>query len=249
MKRIVTVIVLGVLVAIPCLGQAMQGKPAEGMPTVDQIIAKYIDALGGKAAIEKVNSRVQKGTLEIPAAGVGGTFEAFQKAPNKSIFIANIAGFGVVQEGYDGTVAWAQDPQSGLREKTGGELADTKRDSNFHRDLMLKEIYPTMTVKGKEKVGDKEAYVVEAKPADGNAEKWYFDVQSGLLTRSDTERESPMGKAMVESYFENYKDVDGIKIPSTLRQVTPSFTIVIQFTETKHNVPIEDTKFVKPSGQ
>lgn len=248
MKRTLTVLMLVALVALPCLAQSGQPAPAEKMPSVDQIIAKYVDALGGKAALEKVNSRFQKGTLEIPGAGLGGTFEAYQKAPNKSIFTANIDGFGLVQEGYDGTVAWAQDPQSGLREKTGGELADVKRDSDIHRDLKLKALYPTMTLKGKEKIGEKEVYVIEAKPAEGNTEKWYFDAQSGLLARADTERESPMGKALIESYFENYKDVDGVKIPTTVRQVTPAFTIVVQFSETQHNVSVEDSKFTKPKS-
>jgi len=249
MKRILTVIVLGVLVAIPCLGQAMQGKPADSMPSVDQIVAKYIDALGGKAALEKINSRMQKGSLDIPAMGAGGPMEIYEKAPNKTLTVINIAGFGAIQEGFDGTVAWAQDPQSGLREKSGVELTDAKLDAEFYKPLKIKELYPTLTLKGKEKIGDKDAYVVEAKPAAGSPEKWYFDTQTGLLVRQDTERESPQGKVPIETYLEDYKAVDGVKVPHTVRIANPQFSVTVQITEIKTNVAIEDSKFAKPSGQ
>ena len=103
--------------------------------------------------------------------------------------------------------------------------------------------------KGKQKVGDREAYVIVATPAAGSPEKWYFDTQTGLLIRTDSERESPEGKVPVEAYLEDYKEIDGVKLPFTLRQVLPAFSIIIKISEVKHNVPIEDSKFDKPSGQ
>lgn len=240
---------LSVLVAIPCLAQATQTKPAGSLPTTDQIIAKYVEALGGKAAIEKVTSRVQKGTFEIPAMGVAGSTEVYEKAPNKTMSVIDIPGYGTVQQGFDGAVAWSQDPQSGLREKSGVELIDAKLDAEMYKPLKAKELYPTLTVVGKEKVGEKEAYVVDAKPAAGSPEKWYFDTQTGLMIRQDSEREGPNGREKTEVYLENYKDVEGIKLPHTVRIVTPQMSMVLQTTEVKQNVPVEDTKFAKPKGQ
>src|SRR5215208_2779319 len=78
-------------------------KPAGAMPTADQILDKYVQALGGKAAIEKVNSRVSKGNFEIPAMGAGGPIEMYAKAPNKNLVIINIPGFGTIQQGFNGT--------------------------------------------------------------------------------------------------------------------------------------------------
>jgi hypothetical protein len=248
MKRTITIILLGILVAIPCLAQAPQTKPAESLPSVDQILTKYVEALGGKAALEKVTSRMQKGSLDIPAMGVGGPMETYEKAPNKSLTVIEISGFGTIQEGFDGTVAWAQDPQSGLREKTGSELIDTKLDSDIQKPLKLKQLYPTLTVTGKAKVGDKETYVVEAKPAAGTPEKWYFDVQTGLMIRLDTERESPQGKVPVENYMEDFRDVEGIKIPYILKITNPQFSVTVKVTEVKLNVPVDDAKFAKPKA-
>jgi hypothetical protein len=53
----------------------------------------------------------------------------------------------------------------------------------------------------------------------------------------------------IEVYLEDYKEVDGIKIPFTVKQVTPAFSFTIKLAEVKHNVPIDDAKFNKPAGQ
>lgn len=248
MKRTLTTLVLCSLMVVAAFGQAVQQKPAD-LPTADQILDKYVQMLGGKAALEKITSTASKGTFEIPAFGATGTAEVWEKAPNKTALKLDIPGFGLVLEGFNGTVAWSQDPQSGLREKTGAELAATKLDADFYKPLRLKQLYPKIVLKGKEKVGDKDAYVLTATPAEGAAETWYFDATSGLLVRMDLERESPQGKMAVQVFQEDYKEVDGIKIPHTVRQVTSAFTITIKLDEVKHNVAIDDTKFNKPAAQ
>jgi len=255
MKRTLTILLLILVAAVTgAAQQSKEAKPADGAkpagatPSVDQIIDKYVQALGGKAAMEKITSRNTKGTLDI-SIGASGTADIYEKAPNKSLTLIDIAGFGVVREGYNGTVAWSDNPQAGMREKSGVELADTKLDSEFHKPLKLKALYPKMEIQGKQKVGEREAYVIMATPAAGSPEKWYFDAQSGLLIRTDSERETPDGKIPVEGYLEDYKEIDGVKLPFTVRQVLPAFSITIKVSEVKHNVPIEDSKFDKPSTQ
>jgi hypothetical protein len=255
MKRILNTLLVIAALTVTAFAQggsqkpAADAKPAADMPTADQIVEKYVQAIGGKAAIEKQTSRVSKGTFDLPAFGASGTAEIYEKAPNKTASVITIAGFGVVQEGYDGKIAWSQDPQSGLREKAGAELASAKLDAEFLKPLKIKQLYPKLVVKGKDKVGDKEVYVVEATPVESSVETWYFDTQTGLMLRQDAERESPQGKQPIQVYLDNYKDVDGIKLPFKIHQVTPAFTIDIKIDEVKHNVPIDDAKFNKPAAQ
>ena len=196
--------------------------------------------------MEKCTSRVSKGTLEVPAFSVGGPLETYAKAPNKTYFKADIQGFGIVQQGFDGKSAWSQDPQTGLRDISGAELNDAKQAAEFYKITKFKELYPKITVKSKEKVGDHDAYLVEATPKEGAVEKWYFDTQTGLPVRVDAERHGPEGAMSVSQYFENYKMVDGLNIPFTLRQERSDFAIVLKFDDVKNNVPIEDAKFAKP---
>src|SRR2546426_845083 len=87
--------------------------------------------------------------------------------------------------------AFAQgSPQNGMRDKAGAELASAKLDAEFHKPIKIKQLYPKIVVKGKDKVGDKEVYVVEATPVESSVETWYFDTQTGLILRQDMERES-----------------------------------------------------------
>ncbi|MEP7342074.1 MAG: hypothetical protein ABI977_30360 [Acidobacteriota bacterium] len=223
-------------------------KPPAATPAVDEILDKYVKAIGGKEAIEKVTSRVEKGTFELPTFGASGSLESYAKAPNKTAMTINIEGFGKVESVFDGTKGWSADPQSGLRELSGAELAMTKREADLYRSLKLKSQYTKLEVTGKEKVGDSEAYVVVGTPAEGKAEKMYFDVNSGLLTRMDIEVESPQGAMAFQVYLQDYKTVDGIKVPHTMRRESEAISFVIKLTEVKHNVAVEDTKFNKPSG-
>ena len=252
MKRTLTSLILSSCIAVAAFAQAGPPKASDTMtalPSTDQILDKYVQALGGKAALEKITSTASKGTFEIAAVGASGSAEIWEKAPNKTALRLDIPGFGLVLDGFNGTVGWSQDPQSGLREKTGVELAAARRDADFYKPLKLKLLFPKITVKGKEKLGDKDAYVLVATPAEGAPETWYFDAESGLLARLDLDRETPQGKMAVQVFQEDYKDVGGIKVPHTVRQVTSAFTIVIKLDDVKQNVAVDDTKFNKPAAQ
>jgi hypothetical protein len=259
MRRVTQILLIILVAAAAAIGQTQQkdtkasdskqdSKPAEGLPSVDQILDKYVQALGGKAAIQRVNTIAMKGTLEIPAFGASGTIERYSKAPNALVLIVEVGGFGTVQQGFNGTVGWSQDPQNGMRDLAGPELAQAKREADIHRNLRLKELYPKMVVAGKDKVEDRDVYVIEATPADGGPEKMYFDAQNGLLVRSDQTAYNAGEQLPTQTFLEDYKDVEGVKMPSTIRQTNPNFSVTMKFTEIKSNVAVDDKKFNKPAS-
>ncbi len=220
-------------------------KAEAALPAVDQLLDKYVQALGGKAAIARITSRVTKGTFEIPDQGITGTIELYAKAPHSSASVVEIPGFGQVRQGFDGTIGWRNDPQAGYREVSGQELATVRRNAEIHQALKLRELYPKMAVKGKDKVGQRETWVLEADAGDGTLRRMYLDVETGLLLRNDTVLDTPTGRTTVESYFEDYRDVDGVKVPYVVRQVSPQITWVTRATEIHHNVAIDDAKFAR----
>lgn len=240
MKKLVSLSALSFVLAAAALAQ-----PAADLPTVDQILAKSIEATGGKAAEEKLTSRVAKGTIDVVTFGVSGPVEMYAKAPNKVFTRSTFEGYGEVLQGYDGKVGWMKTPDAGLRELSGAELDRTKRGADFYRGLHLKDLYAKMSVTGKGKVGDREAFIIEATPAAGAAEKFYFDTQTGLLLRTDSPDDSGGQNATT---LEDYKEVDGVKIPHTIRTESPAISLVIKFTEVKHGVEIDEAKFAKPAN-
>ena len=229
----------------------MYGARAADGPSVDSILAKHIEGMGGKAALEKVNSRVLKFKMESETMG-SSEGEIFAKAPNKQRSQIELSTAGTINEGFDGSVAWAQSPWEPLHEKTGDELAKTKRDAEFHRDLKLKSIYPDLAYKGTEKAGEEEVYVLESKPSASSKERFCMSTKTGLLVRQESQFEGAQGQVVLSLVPQDYKAFDGIKYPTLLKLKISAggqdFEFNMKVLEVKHNVTIEDAKFAKPSA-
>jgi outer membrane lipoprotein-sorting protein len=219
----------------------------EKLPSAKKIISKYVKATGGEKAQKKVKTRVMKGSVEIPAAGLKGVIKVYTAAPDKSLTKTVLSGVGEIIEAFDGTKGWSSNPLQGLRDRSGPDLEQTKIISRFYRDLELKKLYEKLEVTGKGKVGDRDVFMVSAKPRGLPAETLYFDAENGLLLRNDMTLISPEGNSLVKLFFEDYKMVDGVMIAHKLRSSLPAFEIVSVFAEVRHNVPIEGSIFAKPA--
>jgi zinc protease len=253
MKKRVVVSVM--LLLLPCISIARpQGganesrKEAAGLPTVDEVLDRYVKALGGRAAIEKIKSSVAKGTMEIPADGVTGTVEFWRKAPSMFLSVISIGDSVVARTGFNGNLGWSESIRDGLNPLEGERLAQLMREADFYRSIRLKQLYPKMVLTGLLKEGDSESYVIEATPEKGRPVTFHFDKVNALLVQTDMVVVSPEGESPVRDYFAEYREVDGINTPFLTREVTPLVTVIFKLTEIKNNVPIDESKFVKPKG-
>jgi hypothetical protein len=221
-------------------------------PSVNQILDKYVEAIGGTAAIDKITSRVSRGTAEIVGLDVKGTIEIYEKAPDKLVRIVKIPGVFAWASGFNSTMAWAFNQEAGKVEvKKGKELAAAKFEASFYRSMKLNEYYSRMSLKGVEKIQyrdeKRETYVIEATPNVGYTERLYFDTANGLLIRHDTQEEAEEGKVPIIEYLLDYKAVDGIKVPFTSRQRQGTTILIFRLTDVKQNVAIDDARFDKPA--
>lgn len=222
--------------------------------TLDQVLDKYVQALGGKEAVEKVTSRIMTGSIESPATGdtgslAPGTIEVDAKAPNKRVVIITFPGSGEDHQGFNGISGWYVDPDDGPQDLPAPALEAVKLESEFYREIRLRDLFPKMTLKGTAKVNGQDAFLVEAPHADGSTEKFYFDTRSGLMVRDEVPVDVPdEGRTTVVNDFGDYRDVDGVKLPFSIHQTSPDFEYIIKFKEIKQNVTIDDTKFEKPKG-
>jgi zinc protease len=224
-------------------------KPAAALPTADQVLDHYVQAIGGRAAWMKLNSRVSKGTIEIPAMNnLTGTVEIHEKAPNRMLAVINLGG-AAFEQGFDGSIGWSDNPQNGLRELSGGELEDARREANFYHAVELKKNYTKMTVTGIERVEEHDTYVVEATRAEGTPDRMYFDTQTGLMVRSVNQRYTTDGVTEFTADVADYTEVDGVKLPFTVRQTGASATFIIRFTDVHHNLQLIDSQFAEPPAE
>jgi zinc protease len=233
--------------AKPAAGAAM--PPVAALPTADQVMDHYVQAIGGRAAWLKLNSRVSKGSIEIPAMNnLTGTVEIHEKAPNLMLAVINLGG-AAFEQGFDGTVGWSDNPQNGLRELSGGELDDARREANFYHAIELRKNYTKMAVTGVERVDEHDTYAVECTRAQGSPDKMYFDMKTGLLVRSVNQRYTTDGVTEFTADVNDYTEVDGVKLPYTVRQTGASATFIIRFTEVHHNLQLTDAQFAKPPAE
>lgn len=239
MRNCASLLISVLAIAGPALPQGAGGD----LPSVDKVFDAYIQAEGGKAALEKVNSRLMKGTIEVPTFGASGTFTQWAKAPDKLFNESVFEGYGTVTQAYDGKTAWMDSPDQPMHDMTGTGAMLFQRSADFHRSAHLKSEYKKAAVTGKAKVGQRDAWLVEAEPNQGGPEKLYFDVENGLLLR--TELPGDNGQMVVT--LEDYKEVDGVKVPHTIKQDNPELSVVVKVQSVQHNVDIADAKFSKPA--
>jgi len=215
-------------------------------PTAEQLLNKYVQAAGGAAAIEKITSRVMKGTIDF--GGTSLPIDIFAKDPEKRISFTHMAG-GDNITAFNGHEGWLGMPGRPLREMHGSDLDGAAIDADLHLATHLKQMFSEMQVRGTEKVGDREAYLVVGQQAGKPPIQLYFDAQTGLLVRLVRFGETALGRLPTQIDYADYREADGVKIPYRWTLARPSGRFTIQVSEVQQNVPVDEGKFVKPAAE
>jgi len=234
--------------------------PAPNYPTVDAILNKYAQAIGGEQAARKITSRMITATQDIPT-GAGGRMpvqaqvEIYQKAPNLVLNVYHTDKF-TIADGFDGTTSWAQNARGVVANDSGIDLARAKRNADFYVGLDLKSEYTRLTVTGTEKVNNRDAYVLTGIVRGAGPDRLYFDTQTGLLLRRLTLQPTPFGSTPTEVDYDDYReDGSGVKLPFVVRMTPGSAAAVLAVSSTirvqkvQENAPVDDSKFVKPQSK
>ena len=218
---------------------------------VEQIFARYTEAVGGQQAIESVTSYKTKGTFETSAARIQGTFESWGKNPNKNLTRITFPGIVEVTKGFDGENQWVQTPFGTFSSAEGAtEMSQMERDAEIYRAGKLKDLYYDLKLENKVRLSGRDVYLVEGIPNKGPAEKLFFDTETGLLVRWDMVRKVPnRGHVFVKVHLDDYREVDGLKVPFKIRFAFESFDFTMKLDELKHNISIDDAMFRKPGSQ
>ena len=230
-------------------------KPAPVvLPSLDDVLAKYQQAIGGMASVQKVSTLVQTGTVEmlVPnAPGVQGppaighpAVELDRKAPDKALQTIQLPN-GPSLQGYDGSMGWLAGPVN--RELTGGELEVDEDWALFVPGWNFKEEHVNARVAGMDKVGGRDVYVVTGAAKNGSGvDRLYFDTQSGLLLRGVTNMNSVLGAFPETTDFDDYRDASGLKVAATVHVMSPEGDKTYKFDQITANTPVDDAKFKQP---
>ncbi|WP_345268517.1 insulinase family protein [Nibrella viscosa] len=217
--------------------------PAKAAPVgmnAQQVIDKYIAAVGGKDALTKVKDITVTLNTEIQ----GQAMEMVRKsmAPNKSSMVATAMGMEVVKMVSDGSkVSMMQMGQGQTLE--GKDARQITLTSGTFPELRMAENGVKATLAGTEKVNGKDAYKVVYTTDEGITWTDFFDAESGLRVQQITTQQGPQGAIQVPVSFSNYKEVNGIKFPYTIQQSMGPMQLTLNVKNIEVNKGLKESDF------
>jgi hypothetical protein len=188
-----------------------------------------------------------RGTVEISASPIPGSFEAYEKMPKKSLFVISGPAGQFIQAS-DGGRKWIKSPFAGVM--AAGAVADDPL-SGGSGAFKWRDLFSSARLKGRAMVDGHETVVLAATPRGGQPLVMYFDKQTGLLRKQEFAYPDAAGNGdkLGAVHIDSYATVDGVKVPALFRYVYPEMTMTFRVTVVKHNVPIDDALFKDPNGK
>ncbi|MBC8108248.1 MAG: hypothetical protein H7Z14_16800 [Anaerolineae bacterium] len=237
----------GLTVFGPVTTSTVVARALSADPTGDEVMNKYIEATGGKAAYEKIKSRAITGKIKITPPGLDGELKTVTKAPKLSHTTINFAGMGKFESGVNGDVVWEKNPITGVRILEGVEKDRALREADVESGADWKKHYASAENKGVKEINGKPAYEILLTPKEGPAITQYFDKDSGLLVQLEMHVARPEGEFDVVSNPSDWKEFGGIKVATKTKQTVKDVqeqTITIDNVEINSDIP--DSTFDLP---
>jgi hypothetical protein len=227
---------------------AAQDPPA----TADQLVNKAIAARGGEARIKAVQSQRVSGTISF-GPGADGPFLVELKRPGKVHMEVKIQDQTIMRI-YDGRdSAWLVNPFSGSKgpvAMTGSDLQNIVEESDFDGPLVDYQAKGNkIELMGKDQLSGKAVLKLKLTTRAGEVRTYSFDAATFLLARWEGTRKSEDQEVPVETFFSNYRDVNGLKFAFEVDSDSPGIDRVQKLTVEKIELDaqIDDTRFNKPS--
>lgn len=235
-----SIIMLAVLFSILSNNLLAQDSLEISKQKAKDTIEKYLDAIGGRDALSKVEDRttIMRGT----AMGQSITLIAKQKAPNKLRQEIKAGGMEqtILFDGEKGMMS-AMNQKIEVKDK---ELEALKIEANMEFMMDPESFGIKLFYEGTEKVNSKDAEKIKMVLPSGLRWFSYFDVESGLKVKDEKELQTQMGLMNQTFTFEDYKEVDGVKYPHKILQSAGGQAIDVSVSSIKVNKGLSDDIFV-----
>jgi photosynthetic reaction center cytochrome c subunit len=223
---------------------------ASGEPSADQILDKYIQALGGAQQLAKLTSFVVKGTSQAYAE-LSYPFELYAKAPNQLMTVTHTEA-GDRTTVYDGRNGWIAMPSDDkpipLLPLIQGDLVGARLDATICFPTAIKQALTQWRVSMPITINNQDVEVVQGTGDGGRTPvNLYFDSKSGLLLRQVRYTDTKVGLSATQIDYDDYRDVAGVKMPFKWTTSWLDGQTVYTVTQLQPNVSIDTVKFAKPA--
>jgi photosynthetic reaction center cytochrome c subunit len=230
-------------------------RQASGLPTADQILDKYIEALGGAQKLASMTSFVATGTaVGYGELGGNAAFSIFAKAPNQRAILITYTDHPERPSStwvFDGKTGWINTPRGllGEYELTGGELDGARLEAQLAFPAQIKQALTTWRGAAKQSIGDRDFLLVQGNGPRGFLATLYFDPKTNLLARLVRYSPSPIGRIPTQIDYADYRDVAGVKVPFEYKFSWLDGRYTAKLSDVRANVAVDAAKFGKPSAK
>lgn len=237
--------------AIVALAGCAGGAPEEVAPAVapgmgaQAVYQRFVEALGGRAALEQYTSTTVTGTFAMPAQGISGDLQVSAMAPNLLAIQVNIPAIGVVRTGFNGEVAWTVNPMMGPMVLEGMMLDQMRQQADFLGPLNMQAYVDSADVVGEETFEGRTCHKVRVVTKWGESYSEFYDVETGLLAGTIRTQEGPMGAMESTSIISDYKDFGGILVATKTVQRTMGMEQIISVANVMYD-PVDPSVFALP---
>ncbi len=225
-------------------------EQAAGAPSADQILEKYLQALGGAQRLANLTSFVARGTSQGFDDPEKRPLEVYAKAPNERTVIVQ-TGNGPSTTTYDGHSGWIAAPEADqpmpVMALKGGDLQGASVDAKLFFPSGLKQAFSQWRVGPPTTINDRDVQVLQGSNSGESPVKFYFDQQSGLLVRVVRYTNLPVGLNPTQVDYADYRDVSGFKFPFRWTVTWTDGRSVTELSQVQPNVPIDAAKFAQPN--
>ena len=198
---------------------------------MDQVIALYQKGLGGEKFKEIKTFRVTS-SLAYQRVGIKGTVETIADGPDKFFTETRVPAFNLSNTSIvNGERGWMKDSAYGGFALAGESLELVRRDNPFVKRLDWRLHYQKIEVIGVEEVNGKETYAVRLTTSKTKPEVVYVAIDSGELLKRQHFVLSPVGPMQVTMYFEDYREVAGVRFPYRVTAENPVTGRLVQEVE------------------
>jgi outer membrane lipoprotein-sorting protein len=222
---------------------------APNAPSANQILDKYIQAIGGAQRAAALKSFVAKGT----SAGYGpeGTprpVEIYAKAPNQRTTIIHTQNGDSITV-FNGRSGWIAAPLRPLPvlELSGSSLEGVRLDAELAFAAGIKQTLAKWRVGFPVTINDREAQVIQGTAPGGSLATFYFDSESGLLVRTVRYSDSIVGRTPTQIDYSDYRDVAGVKMPFRFTVAWLDGKERFELTDVQGNVEVDASRFNRPN--
>ena len=214
--------------------------------TIDAILQAYIESQGGAERLQTITSLEVEGTMVLDSQGLDIPILQKLQAPDQAYTRQDFPGLGIIENRLDGNRGWEWHPIAGERPLAPLEVEELLDDTDFQRDLNLREEYQSIRLGAPEVIeGIQTSHLIMVDDR-GREEHWYFKDNGDLFQKIHTISAGPESEFEATERYYDLEEDNGFRFPRRIRYLNPAYEAELTIIDLVINRKMDASVFELP---